>query len=245
MTASPRILLEVATPSPEGALFVQQNGADRIELNTALELGGLTPSHAAVHQTLAAVTLPVIIMLRPRAGGFVYSPSEFTTLRRDADHALAQGAAGVAFGFLTDDRRIDLDRIRELVRQVAPAQSVFHRAFDLLPNHREAVEQLIDLGVIRILTSGGQPTAPQGAAAIAQIIRHAKSRIEILPGGGVRPHNAVELVRQSACNQLHGSFSTARTQDAGPVSRGEFPVTDAEQIRAIRAALDNHSPAPP
>jgi copper homeostasis protein len=245
MPPNQRILLEVATPSPEGALIAQQNGANRIELNTALELGGLTPSHALLQQTLAAVNLPVIVMLRPRAGGFIYSASEFTTLQRDADHALAQGAAGVAFGLLTEGRRIDLDRTRQLVRQAAPAQTVFHRAFDLLPNPVDALEQLIDLGLTRILTSGGHPTAPEGAAVIAQILQHANSRIEILPAAGIRPENAVELLRQTRCNQLHGTFSTKLTQHAHPVGPGEFPVTDAQQIRDIRALLDNYSPAPP
>ena len=240
-----RIQLEVAVASLDGAITAQQNGADRLELNSALELGGLTHTHGLVYETLRAVSIPDIVMLRPRPGGFVYSPSDFTPLQRDADHALTQGAAGIAFGFLTPDREIDLDRTRQLIRQAASAQSVFHRAFDLLPDLIQGVDQLIDLGVTRVLTSGGQTTALEGAATIAQLLQHARGRIEILPGAGIRAENAPELLTRTGCDQIHGSFSARHDQECDPVARGSFAMTDAPQIRAVRAILDNYSPPSP
>jgi copper homeostasis protein len=233
------ILLEVAVASVDGANVAQENGADRVELNSAIELGGLTPSHGLLHETLRSAALPIVVMLRPRAGGFVYSAAEFTTMQRDAEHALSQGAGGIAFGFLTSEGRIDLDRTRQLLREADPAQIVFHRAFDSLPDPIQALDQLVDLGVTRVLTSGGRPTALEGAATISQLIEHARGRIEILPGAGIRAQNVVELVRRTGCDQVHGSFSTLDSQDCRLIQPVAFPVTDAQQIRAMRAALDN------
>jgi copper homeostasis protein len=238
-----RTLLEVAVASLDDAVVAAENGAHRLELNSALELGGLTPSLGLLKEVSQAVHLPVIVMLRPRAGGFVYSAAEFKTLQHDCDLALSNGAAGLAFGFLQPDHRMDLDRCRQVIRQVGKAQTVFHRAFDLVADSAAALDQLLDLGVTRVLTSGGAPDALEGAAAISNLIQHAGERIEILPGGGIRADNVLDILRATGCKQVHGSFSETRTDPCGVVAHGSFPATSAAAVRAVARLLDLPRPA--
>jgi copper homeostasis protein len=232
------ILLEVAVASADDALIAAGNGAHRLELNAALELGGITPSLGVLKEVRKAVGLPIMVMLRPRAGGFVYSGGEFRTMQQDCEVALSNGADGVAFGILQGDHEIDVDRSRQLIRQAGRGQTVFHRAFDLTADPLGSLDQLVDLGVTRVLTSGGRATAPEGAAMIAQLVERAGDRIEILSGGGVRAENVVELLRVTGCKQVHGSFSEARDDPAGPVAAGLFRVTSAGAVRGVSGLLD-------
>jgi copper homeostasis protein len=228
-----KILLEVAVASLDDARTAIAAGADRLELNSALELGGLTPS-AALIQSVCALGVPTIIMARPRPGGFVYSPEEIDTLLRDAAFAVRHGAAGVAFGCLRPDRTIDRDRTAEVLQWIGPAQSVFHRAFDLTPDPFAALDTLIDLGVTRVLTSGQAASAPLGATLIRRLIGHAAGRIEILPGAGIRPENVATLLAQTAAAQIHGSFSVERNDPAHPVCPGRYRATCGQTIRLVR-----------
>ena len=205
-----RILLEVCIASADDAEAAAAGGAGRLELNTALALGGLTPSAGLVAEVLASVALPVIVMIRPRAGGFCYGDAEWRTMRRDAAAALDAGAAGVAFGALTADGRVDAARCREMVRHVEPAEAVFHRAFDVTPDPAEALERLIDAGVRRVMTSGQAPTALEGAALIAGLIEQARGRIEVLPAAGINPRTVAAVVGRTGCDQVHASLRTRR-----------------------------------
>jgi copper homeostasis protein len=233
-----RIILEVAVAFLEGAVAAQEAGADRLEVNAALELGGLTPSLGLVREIASAVSLPLIVMLRPRGAGFTYSTSEFRTMLRDCEIALANGASGVTFGILRPDHQIDVDRCRELVRLAGTAQTVFHRAFDLMTDQSDGLERLIDLGVTRVLTSGGQTTALEGTSWLAELRRRAGGRIEILPGGAIGPENVRELIRGTGCDQVHGSFSEERTDEAGQIARNRFRQTSAARVAAVRGELD-------
>jgi copper homeostasis protein len=202
-----RPLIEVCVESTDDAVTAATGGADRIELNAALALDGLTPSPGVLIETRQVVRVPLIAMARPRGGDFVYSAAEFRALQRDVDFALEHGANGVAFGILTTDNRIDTRRCRQITRQLdgRPATLVFHRAFDRVADPFEALDQLIDLGVHRIMTSGGRPTAAAGAPVLAKLLKRADGRIEILPAGGVRPANAARLLTRTGCDQLHTS----------------------------------------
>jgi copper homeostasis protein len=243
--AAMAILIEVAVSTLADAHAAHAGGAGRLELSAALELGGLTPSLGTLHLIRESVPLPVIAMLRPRPGGFVYSATEFLTIQRDADLLLAHGASGLAFGFLHADRTIDVLRTREVLRQVGSAcQTVFHRAFDLTTDPIAAVDSLIDCGITRILTSGQQSGAPAGAALIRSLIRHAGGRIEILPGCGISPGNAAALVRQTSAAQLHGSFSEKLNDDAEQVCQGNYQATSARLVATTRAALTGPAVTP-
>jgi copper homeostasis protein len=207
------ILLEVCLTSVDDAISAHQAGADRIELNAALSLDGLTPTPGMLQAVRRAIPLPIVTMIRTRPGHFVLSESDFTVMIADAEWALAAGSAGLAFGILTRDRKIDMKRCRTFREKIGRREAVFHRAFDQVDDPLIALEQLIDLGVTRIMTSGGSESAIDGAAQIRQLIEHANERIEILPAGGINPGNVLELVKQTGCRQVHGSFRRLGTAD--------------------------------
>jgi copper homeostasis protein len=201
------VLVEVCVESADDAAAAVAGGADRIELNAALALDGLTPSPGLLREARrAAGRTPMIAMARPRAGGFCYSRGEVRTLLHDVESLLAQGADGVAFGMLTDAGGVDARRCRQVMSLVGAATAVFHRAFDEVPDPQEALEQLIDLGFRRVMTSGGEKTALRGARRIRELIERAAGRIEVLPAGGIRPGNAARLVALSECDQIHTSL---------------------------------------
>jgi copper homeostasis protein len=199
-------------------------GADRVELCGALELGGLTPSIGLVETAVAASPIPVVAMLRPRAGGFLYDHHEFAAMRRDAEQFLELGAAGIVFGVLDERGNIDAARCGTLLRDAAAAQTVFHRAFDFIGNQRAALDTLMDLGFTRVLTSGGKPTAAEGAATIVELVSHAAGRIEIMPGGGIRADNVLQIVRSTGCHQVHIGAST---------SQNDGSITDTTGIELV------------
>ena len=192
--------LEIVAQSVEDALAAEGAGADRLELVSALALGGLTPSIGLMLRTIAQCKLPVVAMLRPRSGGFAYSADEQETMLADGRSLLDAGAKGLVFGVLDGDA-IDVKANARLV--ALGGTSVFHRALDLLPDPLEALETIIDLGFRRVLTSGGPGTAPENADAIRRLVERADGRIEVLPGGGVRPENAADLVARTGVTQLH------------------------------------------
>jgi copper homeostasis protein len=241
------ITLEVCIDSVESAIAATEAGADRLELNAGLELGGLTPSPGLVAEVLASTSLPVIAMLRPRAGDFVYSDSEFRIIRRDAESLLSAGVTGLAFGFLDEFGNIDRPRTYALTALMSGRESVFHRAFDIVPSLNFALEELIDLGIWRVLTSGGAVTAIAGVPQLALLNEQAAGRIEILAGAGVKASNVRRLVDGSGCKQVHGTFrgpgvyvsAYESSEDAGLAAfrAPAYPGASADEIRAVRKAL--------
>ncbi|TWU06434.1 copper homeostasis protein CutC [Stieleria varia] len=238
LVAQPRYLLEVCIASVDDAVAAAAGGADRLELNVALDLGGLTPSIGLLEEVKQSVTLPVVAMVRPRGAGFRFSSGDRKVMLRDADHLLSAGADGLVAGVLHDDGTMDLEFWRQLRRVTQGRQLVFHRAIDLLENPLPAISQLIDAGTDRVLTSGGCETAWAGRDHIARLRRFAGDRIEILAGAGVSPDNAVELVQATGCRQIHGSFREIRHDDASFVAPGNYPATNKHLVAATRAALD-------
>jgi copper homeostasis protein len=232
------ILVEVCVGSAADVAVAAAAGADRVELCSAMELGGLTPSLGLVETVLAMCSVPVVVMLRPRAGGFRYDRHEFAAMLRDAERLLEAGAAGIVFGVLDSARRIDVARARELVACAGPRDTVFHRAFDFVPDWRAALEALIDVGCTRVLTSGGAATAIAGAATLREMIEHAARRIEILPGGGVSAANVAELVRLTGCTQVHVGAS-GPGEDGSAVGEAPFELVDARFMRGCRHRVVN------
>jgi copper homeostasis protein len=220
MSNTARILVEVCIGSVADLEQAMAAGADRVELCGALELGGLTPSLGLAETVLAASPVPVVVMLRPRAGGFHYDSHEFTAMQRDAERFLALGASGIVFGVLDGHGRVDVSRCQKLVQSAGAAQTVFHRAFDFLRDRREALDALVGIGLTRVLTSGGKPTAAEGIAAIRELISHAAGQIEIMPGGGINVGNVVEIVRATACNQVHVGAAMRRSDASIPEAAG-------------------------
>lgn len=210
-----KVELEVSVGSVADVEAAVAGGADRLELCSAPELGGLTPSAGLVEQALGASRVPVVVMLRPRAGGFYYDRHEFAAMLADAERFLDSGASGVVFGVLDRGGRIDLARSREIIERAGAAQTVFHRAFDFLLDQRAGLDELVEARCTRVLTSGGKPTAREGAAAIRELILQAAGRIDLLPAGQVRAENVVDLVRDTGCTQLH--LGPAKAVDDGSI----------------------------
>lgn len=206
---SPDVLVEVCCGSVDDAIQAQLGGARRVELNCSLFHGGLTPSAGAIIQTKKQVDIPTMVMVRPRGGGFCYTQAEMSVMLSDTESAIANGADGIVFGILTEDGRIDLERCRQMLKVLGDTPAVFHRAFDVTPDPFEALRQLIDMGFKRILTSGQAQTVPEGIQLIAELIDRANRQIEILPGGGIRPHNARMIVEHTGTTQVHlGAFKS-------------------------------------
>lgn len=181
------MILEVCCGSYEDAKKAAAGGADRIELNSALYLGGLTPSMGSVYRVKENLAIPVIAMVRPRGGGFCYSKDEYETMLRDARLLLEQGVDGIAFGFLNENKEIDVERTKNFIELIHfyHAKAVFHRAVDCTPDIMDAVKTLVVLGTDRILTSGGRKTAIDGQETIACLQKEYGEKLEILPEAGL------------------------------------------------------------
>lgn len=202
-----KITVEICCGSYCDALAAASGGAERIELNSALALGGLTPSIAELLLVKRETQLKVIAMARPRGGGFCYGVEDFKQMFFDCQMMMRHGADGVAFGCLRADRTIDLSQTEMMVRVIKDSggEAVFHRAFDCVKNPYEAVEQLIHLGVDRILTSGQKDKAPAGAGLIRELNDRYGDRIEILAGSGINAENAGTLIEETGITQIHSS----------------------------------------
>ena len=201
-------LLEVCCGNPESVDAAVAGGARRIELCASLELDGLTPPVSWLREVKAKYpTLRVHVLIRLRAGDFVYSPEEVDTMVLQIKEALMAGAAGIVIGALTPAGDIDLPAMERLVSAAGNASVTFHRAFDVCRNPLEALEQIIGLGCDRILTSGQAASALKGANRLRELRKRADGRIVILAGGGVTPENAAQIITETGCTEIHASAS--------------------------------------
>lgn len=197
-----KVIVEVCCGSVDDVIESKKAGASRVELNSSLFLGGLTPSIGEV--IVAKKTgMEIMAMVRPREGGFCYTDAEFETMLADAKALLEAGADGIVFGFLHPDGTIDMERCRKMMEVIGDKQSVFHRAIDVVPDWRAAIETLCSLGVTRVLTSGQAPSVHYGMDVIRGMNEAAAGRIQILPGAGINLQNAKEVVEKTGCNQIH------------------------------------------
>lgn len=226
------ILVEACVDSVASSLAAERGGAHRLELCDALFDGGTTPSSGMIAACKAAVSIPIVVMIRPRGGGFVYSDDERNVMRRDIAHARDVGADGVAIGGLLSDGAIDTGLTRILVDEARDLPVTFHRAFDFTPDLDAALESLAEAGVQRILTSGGAPTAAEGAARIADLVRQAGSRMALIAGGGIRDNNVRELVSVSGVREVHVRLTRL-------ARRGEF--ADSRGLRLRKPLLEDET----
>lgn len=214
------ILVEAAVESVDEAVAAERAGAGRLELCAHLDVGGTTPDAELIERVKAAVAIPIAAMIRPRGGDFVYDAAELLAMGLDIDMATRCGVDAIVVGVLTRDRTVDVERLRAFVERGAGTPLVFHRAFDATRDLDGSLDALMDSGVVRVLTSGGAPTALEGASTLARLRMRGAGRIEILAGGKIRGNNAAEVVRRSGVRQVH--------------ARG---TADPTQIRAIVTAV--------
>lgn len=202
------MVLEICANSLPSALAAQAGGADRVELCDNMAEGGTTPSYGTILTTRELLHIQVYPIIRPRGGDFLYSDHEFDLMRKDIELCKETGCDGVVIGLLLSDGSIDKKRTKLLVELAWPLGVTFHRAFDRSADPFQAMEDIIDCGCERILTSGQQPTAPEGAELIARLVEKAGGHIIIMPGSGVRENNIAELVRKTRATEYH---STAKS----------------------------------
>ncbi|HWS30365.1 MAG TPA: copper homeostasis protein CutC [Clostridia bacterium] len=197
--------IEVCCNTAADAFAAKEAGAARVELCSALALGGLTPSMGELSAARRA-DIEIAAIVRPREGGFCYNDIEFETMLADADAMLRSGADGIVFGILHPDGAVDTVRCAKMLEVIGNKTAVFHRAIDVTPDWRAAIDALSELGFDRILTSGQRPTAIEGAATIRKMMDYAAGRIGILPGSGIRLENAEAFVKQTGAAELHVSM---------------------------------------
>ncbi len=230
--------VEICVDTPDGLQIAIAAGADRIELCSALALGGLTPS-AGMIQAASAIPVPALAMVRPRAGDFVWSPAECRAMRDDIRATRNAGLAGVVLGASCPDGTLDTDTLATLLSEAAGLATTLHRCFDLTPDPFAALEQAVTLGFDRILTSGQASSALQGLNLITRLHAQASGRIIILPGGGIAPANARRFFA-TGLREVHASCSIAQAEDKRIAAFGFGPaekrITSAHLVQALVAA---------
>lgn len=200
-----KMILEACVETFEEAVLAQNRGANRIELCSDLASDGLTPSFELMQKSCAELKIPVMVMIRPRAGNFVYTEKEISQMKAEIDLAKKAGAFGVVFGLLTSENKIDLKNTMVLAEYATPLPVTFHKAIDNLENPVEGVIELLKIkNIKRILTSGGKPTAREGQETIRQMIQTAGSQITILVAGKVLESNLSEIKNSTGAKEFHG-----------------------------------------
>ena len=197
------MIIEVCAESHEHAVKAEKAGADRIELCKDLHLDGLTPDYQTAKNTIEKLNIPVFILIRPRKGDFVYSNEEFGLMKRDILKFKEIGCKGIVSGILNNDKTIDIERTRELVKLSRPLEFTFHRAFDVVKDPFNEIENLVEIGVNRILTSGQKDKAMDGLVLLEKLNSISDKRIIIMPGSGISKNN---LKSFNLFREIHGSF---------------------------------------
>jgi copper homeostasis protein len=236
-------LLEIAANSVASAFAAQEGGAGRVELCACLEEGGVTPSHGTIALAREGLNIPLYVLIRPRAGDFVYENAEVEAMLDDIAHCRALGCDGVVVGALTAEGEVDRDVCALFVRAAEGMGLTFHRAFDLVDDQSSALETMIDLGFERVLTSGGMQSAVAGASSIARLVAQAGGRIVVMPGAGIEPGNVLDLREATRAREFHASAkkrlpSAMRRVPGDALGMGAGEIrTDVDTVRALVTAL--------
>ncbi len=229
-----RFLLEISIETVEAAQAAQRGGADRLELCADLSIGGVTPSIEVMRTVREQLRIPVFAIIRPRGGDFVYSKAEFAEMKRSIGEAKQAGMDGVVLGILTKDRLVDIERTRELVAIARPLPATFHRAFDDCANLYEALEDVMQTGSSRILTSGGAKSALEGAAPLANLVAAAGNRITIVPGAGISASNIARVVKETGAREFHSGLGSVLPYGSHDYQRFETEVRKlTEQLASL------------
>ncbi len=246
------MMLEICVDSVESALASEAGGAQRIELCSDLNEGGITPSAGLIEAVRKHLGIDVFVMVRPRGGDSFYTSYEFDVMKSDVIRMKDLKADGIVVGMLDQEGHVDVRRTRDLVELAHPMKVTFHRAFDMSADLDESLERVIETGAHRILTSGGMQTISQGAERVTQLIRAAKGRIRIMVGGGIRQENIGKIALRTRATEFHCSLRI-RTQSPvtfrnhslklGSVANDEFAryVVLEENVHGLRETLDKIS----
>lgn len=227
--------VEICTDSVESAIAAQRGGAQRVELCSDLLEGGVTPSAGLIALVRERIRIDLFVMIRPRGGDFCYTDLEFAAMRKDIQQARELGADGVILGVLDQHARVDVNRTRCLVELAAPLPVTFHRAVDMTPDPRAALEDVIATGAKRVLTSGGAAKVTEGLAEVAYMVKAAGNRISVMAGGGITPETIVNVAEATGATEFHASLRTGLPSPVEfrrpDVLMGE--IRDREYIRYV------------
>jgi copper homeostasis protein len=233
------ITVEICVGDLESALAAGQGGADRVELCDHLEVGGTTPGAGTIAEACRRLAIPVHVLVRPRGGDFVHTEAELDAMRYEIELARELGAAGVVIGLLNPDATIDRERTAALVEIARPMSVTFHKSFDQTPDLEQSLETLMALGVDRVLTSGGCPTALEGIDALTRLVDRSRGRIAILAGGRLSLENLPTIIERTGVREVHLGSAASRTM-AGSMtvsprdgSDATWNGVDAEKVRDI------------
>jgi copper homeostasis protein len=239
-------LVEVCCGSTEDALQAAKGGADRVELCSNLFQGGLTPTLGSFRTIKRNSDIKVNVMIRPREGGFLYTEKEWETALEDARIFAAEGADGLVCGMLNEDGTVDMERTKQIVEIAGDIPVTFHRAIDVVPDWKEAIDQLVACGVKKILTSGQNANVLLGLDTVKEMVDYAGDRLVVMPGAGITPDTAMEVAKRTGCTEMHvyfvktyQDFSTKNNRSiffgsALYPSETTYPVIDADQLKQIR-----------
>jgi copper homeostasis protein len=239
-----RYTLEVIAYNIESCVIARDNGADRIELCANPGEGGTTPSYGMIRAAKEKCSIPVYVMIRPRGGDFLYNDDEFRIMRDDIMQCRDYGCDGVVLGLLNADGTVDINRTKELVQVAYPMEVTFHRAFDRVKDAHQSLEDVINSGCTRILTSGLKPTAAEGISLIRELVELAEERIIIMPGSGIRSSNIEGLIELSGAVEFHTSAgmlreSTMEFRNLDIEESLQWQVPDGNEIQLIKKIIYN------
>lgn len=241
--------IEIVVYNIDSAIKAQEGGADRIELCDNPAEGGTTPSLGLIQTTIQLLRIPVFVMIRPRGGDFCYSDYEFECMKRDIEVCKSLQIPGVVFGILKPEGTLDKARCKTLIELAKPMEVTCHRAFDMTQHPLQTLEDCIELGFTRILSSGHQSKAEKGIDLLKQLVKEAKDRIIIMPGSGINEKNAFHIISTTKANEIHFSaavevkstmqFENKDITGMGSAAGAEFMLrsVDPEQIKKIRTLV--------
>ena len=233
------MLLEICANSYQSAKNAQDAGAKRIELCSELSIGGITPSYGLIKQVIDELDIETFILIRPRSGNFCYTDDEFEIIKKDIKTCKDLGCDGIVSGILNPDNSIDIERTQELIKLSKPLAFTFHRAFDVVQNPKDALEQLIDLGVNRVLTSGQHPKAIDGLDTLKALQHQSQNRITVLVGSGVSSKNA-KVFKDAGFDEIHASASKiTNTESSNYFGNTPQTVSSITEIKAILKVINN------
>jgi copper homeostasis protein len=210
-----QLALEICVESVDHALAAESGGAQRVELCSDLPSGGITPSAGLMQTVRRQVDIPIHVLIRPRAGDFCYTHHELEIMRDDIEAAKRFGMDGIVLGSLHEDSRINIEQTKSLVELANPLPVTFHRAFDASANLEVALEEIIQTGASRILTSGGKARAIDALSTLARLVQAARERILLMPCGGIDSGNIVRIARTTLAHEFHTSVGVSRSNATG------------------------------
>jgi copper homeostasis protein len=208
------VALEICVTALDFALAAERAGADRIELCSELECGGLTPSARLMETTRKQLRIPIHVLIRPRPGDFVYSAREFLAMEKAIEHAKELQMDGIVVGILDQNFLVDVPRTCQLVELAYPLPVTFHRAFDETRCRHDSLEAVIQTGAKRLLTSGCRSKATDALATLARLVQEAGSRLSVMPGSGITPANILRVLQATSAREVHGSLLTPALRKA-------------------------------